>query len=125
MVSTKYFTTTHGYFSTTINQYQSQTIPNNHSLSIKFSQQFQPINIVHGLWTRGVYLYIDIYIFIYSNSLSFHTYIIFLNQKSHQSLSNCTTLPCIKSSPISPFFFAFARILYICKNRIFTMLFTI
>ena len=39
----------------------------------QFSHQSQPINIVHGLWTRGVYIYI--YIFIYSNSLLFqHIY---------------------------------------------------
>ena len=37
----------------------------------QFSHQSQPINIVHGLWTRGVY----IYIYIYSISLLFqHIY---------------------------------------------------
>ena len=44
--------------STNINHKQSQTI-------IQFSPQFQQINIVHGLWTRGrIYIYIDIFIYI-------------------------------------------------------------
>ena len=86
----------------------------------QFSQQFQPINIVHGLWTRGrIYIYIYKYIAIHFH---IHTHIfIFLNQKSHQQLSNFKTL----LNRNLRLFFAFTRILCICKNRIVTMLFNI
>ena len=55
------------------NQSISTTNNSNQPFAInQFSHQSQPINIVHGLWTRGVY--IDLYISI---SLLFNTYIIF------------------------------------------------
>ena len=41
----------------------------------QFSHQSQPINIVHGLWTRGVYIYIYIAIHFY-----FNTYIYILKE---------------------------------------------
>ena len=82
------------------NHNQPISITNNpkQSFAIKqFSQQFQPINIVHGLWTRGVY----IYIFIYSNSLLFQHIYNFYNayitytsnvQLIQRLYKRCTTL---------------------------------
>ena len=57
------------------NHNQSISTTNNPKQSFainQFSQQFQPINIIHGLWTRGVYIYIYIAFHFY-----FNTYIIF------------------------------------------------
>ena len=57
------------------NHNQSISTTNNSNLPFainQFSHQSQPINIVHGLWTRGVCIYIYIAIHFY-----FNTYIIF------------------------------------------------
>ena len=87
--------------------FQPQSININHNNSNQpfainqFSHQSQPINIVHGLWTRGVYICVYIYIFIYSNSLLFQHIYNFYNayitytsnvQLIQRLYKRCTTL---------------------------------
>ena len=59
------------------NQSISTTNNSNQPFAInQFSHQSQPINIVHGLWTRGVYIYIYIAIHFYFNTyINFTTHI--------------------------------------------------
>ena len=71
--------------------FQPQSININHKQSqttIRYQSIFTPITInKYRPWfvdEGRIYIYIYRYIFIDSNSLSFHIYIIFLNQKSHQ-----------------------------------------
>ena len=72
------------------NQSISTTNNSNQPFAInQFSHQSQPINIVHGLWTRGVY----IYIYYFYNSLAFHhnsKHICFIQRLYNLYIANIT-----------------------------------